>query len=117
MAVLEDGIERHPIMLLGQVFADRGQADAPADQLAEDAMMVFAPGQAAVGIAEDRLGDWADAAAELVGVAADDIAFGIGLVELHAPQAKWRRSVAVKWFLHIAENLGVRMEHQVLADQ
>src|SRR5579872_7471527 len=116
MAVLQDGIERHPIMLLRQVFADCGQPDAPTDQLAEDTMMVLAPGQAAVGIAEDRLGDGSNAAAELVGVAADEIAFGIGLVEFHAPQAKRRRSIAVEWFLHIAKNLGIGMEHQVLAD-
>ena len=104
-------------MLLRQVLADRRQADAPTDQLAEDAMMVLAPGQAAVGIADDRLGDRSDAAAELVGVAADEIAAGVGLVEFHAPQAKRRRAIAVERFLHIAEDLGVRMEHQVLADQ
>jgi len=78
-------------------------------------MMVLAPGQASIGIAEDRLGDGADAAAELEGIAADEIAARVGLVEFHTPEAKRWRAIAVERFLDIAEHLGVRMEHQVLA--
>ena len=79
--------------------------------------MLFAPGQPSCLRADDRLDDRADAAAELKGIAAHEIAARIGLVEFLAPQAERRAAVAVERLIDIAVVQRVRVKHQVLADQ
>ena len=65
MAVLQHGIERDAVVLLRQILADRGDAQAMAVELAEDAVMVRAPRQNALLLARDGLEHRPGAAAEL----------------------------------------------------
>src|SRR6266478_417482 len=84
--VLQHGIERYAIVLLGEVLADRRKTDAMIQELAIDPVMVFAPGQPPRLRTDDRFEDRTDAAAELKSVAAHEIAPRVGLVEFLAPQ-------------------------------
>jgi len=82
--------------------------------------MSLAPAAPRISVASahaagDRLDDGADAAAELIRVAANEAARGIGLVELVAPNAKRRGAVAVERLVGVAVDQGIRVEHQVAA--
>src|SRR6516164_267177 len=70
VAVLQHGIERDAVVLLGKVLADRRDVQAMAVEPAEHAMMVLAPRQDALLLARDRLEHWSCAAAELNAVTA-----------------------------------------------
>ncbi len=74
MAVLQHGIERDAVVLLGQVLADRRDREAMAVELAKHAVMVRAPWQNALGLARDRFKHRPGAAAELDAIAADEAA-------------------------------------------
>src|SRR4029077_4013467 len=87
VTILEDRVERHAVVFLGQVLADRHEAQAVPVETAESGMMAGAPWQEAVRLAGDRLHDRPGAAAELEGVAAHKAAHRVGFVELLAPQA------------------------------
>src|SRR5580693_1142587 len=78
--------------------------------------MARAPRYEALRFAGDGLGDRPDAAAELERVAAHETARQVRFVELLAPQAGRRRTVAVGRLVE-AVDLGIGVEHQVPADQ
>src|SRR5258705_3102529 len=54
VAVLQHGIERDAVVLLGQVLADRGHRETMAVELAEHAVMIRAPLQNPLLLARDR---------------------------------------------------------------
>src|SRR5919204_2205570 len=103
-------------MFLRQILADCRCGEPVAVELAEDAMMIRAPGQNALGLAHDGFEHRPDAAAELDRVTTHKTARWIRLVKLLAPQAGRWRAVAVGRLFDIAVDLRVRVEHQVLAD-
>src|SRR6185437_5224888 len=74
VAVLQHGIERDAVVLLGQVFADRGDREAMAVEPAKHAVMIRPPWQNALLLARDRFKHRPGAAAELDAVAADEAA-------------------------------------------
>src|SRR5262249_53920566 len=117
VAVLERGVERDPIVLLRQVLADRREPQSMAVELAKYAVMIRAPGQNALLLADDGFEHRAGAAHELDAVAADEPARQVGVVELLAPEAGRRRAITVSRLRDIAIDLRVRVEHQVLADE
>ncbi len=86
-------------------------------ELAEDAVMIRAPRQNALLLADDGLEHRPCPAHELDAVAAHEAARQVGVIPLLAPQAGRRRAVAVGRLLHIAVDLRIGMEHQVLADE
>src|SRR6185437_7538474 len=102
---------------LGQVLAGDADAQAAVNQFAIDAVVVLAPGQTAGGLALDGLADQAAGTGELQRVAADEIAGGIGFVELLAPQAEHGGAIAVYTFVYISADLRPWVEHQVPADE
>src|ERR1700731_3087518 len=93
------------------------KADAMVHELAIDPVMVFAPGQPPRLRTDDRFEDRPDAAAELKGIAAHEIAPRIGLVEFLSPETARRAVIAVERLIDIAVGQGVGVKHQVLADQ
>src|SRR6202035_3542763 len=84
--VLQVRIERYPVVLLGEVLADRRKADATVHEFPIRTVMLFAPGQPSTCGTDDRLKNRADAAAELKRIAAHEIALGVGLIKFLAPQ-------------------------------
>src|SRR5207247_8209873 len=117
VTVLQDGIERDAVVLFREILADRGDAQPMAVELAEHAMVIRAPRQNALLLAHDGLEHWSCAADELDAVAADEAARQLRVVKFLAPEAGRRRTVTVGRLLHVAVNLRIGMEHQVLADQ
>src|SRR5262245_23335032 len=117
VAVLQHGIERDTVVLLGQILADRGDREPMAVELAEHAVMIRAPRQDALLLARDSFEHRPCATAELDAVAAYEAAREVGVVKLLAPEAGRRRAVRVGRLLHKTVDLRIGMEHQVLADQ
>ncbi|UCF52213.1 MAG: hypothetical protein JSV48_23570, partial [Bradyrhizobium sp.] len=74
MAVLQHRIERDAIVFLRQILADRGEAQPVAVELAEDAVMIGAPWQNALLLADDGLEHGSGAAHELDAVTAHEAA-------------------------------------------
>src|SRR5580658_3458738 len=72
--VLQYGIQRHLVMFLRQVLANRGQPDALSREPAIRAVMVGTPGQPSIRLADDRLHDRPDPATELERVATNETA-------------------------------------------
>src|SRR6186713_3182241 len=74
VAVLQDRIERDAIVLLRQILADRGKTEAMAVELAEHAVMIRAPRQNALLLADDSLEHRPCPAHELDAIAAHEAA-------------------------------------------
>src|SRR3954454_5148946 len=74
VAVLQHGIERDAVVLLGQVLADRGHPETMAVEFAEHAVMVRTPRQNTLLLARDRLEHRPCTAAELDAVTAHEAA-------------------------------------------
>src|SRR4051812_39564681 len=87
VAVLQHGIERDAVVLLGQVLADRGHPETMAVELAEHTVMVRTPRQNTLLLARDRFEHRPGATAELDAITADEAAREIRVVKLLAPEA------------------------------
>ena len=118
VAVGEIRVERDLVVLFGQVFADDADVDCMAKFLSLRRMVVRAPGNPACAVSVVGGGEGSEAAVDLEGVTAYEAAGEIGLVELLGDEVGPQRPhVAVDAFVERAKEDGVRVEHQVLADQ
>ncbi len=114
--VLQHRVQRHRVVRLGQVLADREHAGRVLEHLPIRAVVPFAPGYAPARHSGQRREHGAPAPAELVGVAAHEAPAAIRLIELLAPDADVGPAVAVDRRIEDALDRRVGMEHQVPAD-
>ena len=117
VGVFQHGVQRDGVMLLREVLADRDHAGAVAKKLAIGVVVRLPPGDAARCHAGYGGHHGALAADEFERPAAHEAAAEVGFVELLAPDAVVRAAVAIHFLIEITVDLGVRVEHEVLADK
>ena len=118
VAVGELRVEGHLVVLFRQVLTDNGDVERMSKVLRKLRMVVRAPGQPPRAVAVVGGGEGTEAPVDLEGVSAHEAAGEVGLVELLGYEVCAQRPhVAVDAFVERAEEDGVRVEHQVLADE
>ena len=101
----------------GKILADRHHPGSMAEQLAIGIVMRLSPRHAARRHSGHRRSHRTLAAVEFIGVTSHKVTRRISLVELLAPDAISWTTIAIQRGIKITVNLGIGMEHEILADQ
>jgi hypothetical protein len=118
VGVGELGIERHPVVLLGEILADHHHAGGAIEELLVGLVMTLAPGHLARRHPPQRRRDGSVPAHGLERVAAHEPPGGVGVVELLAHEtAAGRTLVALEGLLEDSRHHRVGVEHEVAADE